>query len=77
MAGDGYLHNTVKNLARFLGIERQVFFPGVIPPESFADYLKESLAFFQHSITAKNGDMEGTPVAILEAGAAGLPVISD
>ena len=36
----------------------------------------ESVAFVQHSITADNGDMEGTPVAVLEASAAGLPVIS-
>ena len=30
----------------------------------------------QHSITANNGDMEGTPLAVLEASAAGIPVIS-
>ncbi len=28
------------------------------------------------TITATNGDMEGTPVAVLEASAAGIPVIS-
>jgi colanic acid/amylovoran biosynthesis glycosyltransferase len=39
-------------------------------------YLKEGLAFVQHSIKAMNGDEEGTPVAILEASAAGLPVIA-
>ena len=33
-------------------------------------------AFVQHSVTAADGDSEGTPVAILEAGAAGLPVVS-
>jgi glycosyltransferase involved in cell wall biosynthesis len=30
----------------------------------------------QHSVTALNGDQEGTPVAIMEASAAGLPVIA-
>ena len=33
-------------------------------------------AFVQHSMTAPSGDSEGIPVAILEAGASGLPVIA-
>jgi len=76
LAGDGYLLNTCKNLARHLGIENQVSFPGVISPVAYRELLTDSLAFVQHSITAENGDMEGTPLAILEASAAGLPVIS-
>ncbi len=74
--GDGFLINTSKNIAKMLNISKNVIFFGVIPPEDFKKYLKESLAFVQHSITAENGDMEGTPVAVLEASAAGLPVIS-
>ncbi len=34
------------------------------------------MAFVQHSITAPNGDMEGTPVSIMEASSSGLPIIS-
>ena len=30
----------------------------------------------QHSVRASDGDSEGTPVAVLEAGAAGLPVVA-
>jgi glycosyltransferase involved in cell wall biosynthesis len=30
----------------------------------------------QHSVRASNGDCEGTPVAVLEAGASGLPVVA-
>lgn len=33
-------------------------------------------AYVQHSITAHDGDSEGSPVAIMEAQAAGVPVIS-
>lgn len=34
------------------------------------------MALIQHSVTAVDGDMEGTPVIILEAAGAGLPIIS-
>lgn len=38
--------------------------------------MQSASVFLQHSVTAKNGDMEGWPVAIGEAAACGLPVIS-
>lgn len=76
LGGDGILLNTCKNLVRYLGMGSQVELPGVLSPEQFRRYLTESVAFVQHSITAANGDSEGTPVAVLEASAAGLPVIS-
>jgi len=76
IAGDGALLNMCQNLTRHLRIEKQVQFLGVITPEEYRNLLGESIAFVQHSITAKNGDMEGTPLAVLEASAAGLPVIS-
>ncbi|MBF4983623.1 glycosyltransferase family 4 protein [Nonlabens mediterrranea] len=76
MAGNGELLNASKNLVRHLGLESQVIFPGVIDSNTYKNYLKESRAFVQHSITADSGDMEGTPLAVLEASAAGVPVIS-
>lgn len=76
MAGNGHLLNTCENLVNHFNIEKSVEFVGVITPQKFLEYLKFSLAFVQHSITAKNGDMEGTPLAVLESSAAGLPVIS-
>jgi glycosyltransferase involved in cell wall biosynthesis len=76
IGGDGPLLNTCINLCKHLKIENNVTFPGVISPAQYRKYLGESLAFVQHSITAENGDMEGTPVGIIEASSAGLPVIS-
>lgn len=75
-AGDGVLLDSCIDLVTALGISENVFFPGRITPEDYKNYLKTSLAYVQHSIEAQDGDMEGTPVSILEASAAGLPIIS-
>lgn len=76
MAGDGFLLEACKNLVQFLNIANAVSFVGVVNATELKQLLEESLAYVQHSITADNGDMEGTPLSILEASAAGLPVIS-
>jgi glycosyltransferase involved in cell wall biosynthesis len=76
LGGDGPLLNVCKNIVRYLGIESKVHFAGFLERQSYIDYFKTSLCYVQHSITADNGDMEGTPVAILEASAAGLPIVS-
>ena len=76
LAGAGPLLDVCINLVRYLGIQENVAFPGVITPEKERVYMSKAVAFVQHSITARNGDSEGTPVAVLEASAAGLPVIS-
>lgn len=49
---------------------------GVCTPEEIRCEMSLAVAYVQHSVTALNGDMEGTPVAIIEASAASLPVIS-
>lgn len=74
--GSGELWNTCKNLISYFGLETQVGLPGVISHDRCREYMKESMAFVQHSVTAENGDSEGTPVGVLEASAAGLPIIS-
>ncbi len=76
MAGNGPLLQCCKNLSKVFGIERQVSFPGAITPNQAQEYMLRSLAYVQHSIRADDGDMEGTPVSIMEASAAGLPVIA-
>ncbi|MCF1191240.1 glycosyltransferase [Mangrovimonas sp. AS39] len=76
MAGEGELLEVCKNLVVYLGIKHAVKFPGIITTTEFMMLLEESLAFVQHSITASNGDKEGTPVAVQEASAAGLPIVA-
>ncbi|MDF2933112.1 MAG: hypothetical protein K0R36_2443 [Chryseobacterium sp.] len=75
-AGEGELFEETKNLVTVLKIENSVDFPGWISQEQQMELLAKSAIFVQHSITTKIGDAEGTPVAILEASAAGLAVVS-
>lgn len=76
LAGEGELLEVCQNLVKCLKLEFNVRFLGVISPEQYANYLSRVVGFVQHSITVQNGDMEGTPVAVLEASAAGIPVIA-
>lgn len=76
MIGDGELLNDCKALTKALHISGSVFFKGVLPPVQIAEEFGKALVFIQHSVTAANGDSEGTPLAILEAMASGLPVVS-
>lgn len=76
VGGDGELLETCKCLARTWKIESQVSFPGALRHEQVIPLLAKACCFVQHSVMPSYGDAEGTPVAILEAGAAGLPVVS-
>ena len=76
MAGDGPLLQSCKELVKELSLTKHVFFPGVLKHEMVAGFMQKSLVFVQHSITASTGDSEGSPVVIMEASAASLPVIS-
>jgi colanic acid/amylovoran biosynthesis glycosyltransferase len=75
-AGDGPLLEVCKDLVKILKIEDSVDFVGVISQDEQRRLLQESSIFMQHSKIAPNGDSEGTPVAIVEASSAGLPIVS-
>jgi colanic acid/amylovoran biosynthesis glycosyltransferase len=76
IGGDGPLLETCRNLVKALGLTKAGELPGPLSRVQFQGLLSRAIAFVQHSITTENGDMEGTPVAILEAMAAGVPVIA-
>ncbi len=76
LAGTGELWDTCRNLVDYLGLNNSVELPGAFNAAELQEWFAKATAFVQHSLTPSSGDMEGTPVAILEASAAGLPVIS-
>lgn len=76
IVGDGILKPVCLDLARSLGMEDAVEFIGFLPHTAIASLMRSVRGFVQHSITAHDGNTEGTPVAVMEAAASGLPIVS-
>jgi glycosyltransferase involved in cell wall biosynthesis len=76
MIGEGPLLDECRQLAIELKLQDVVTFLGGQPPTTVQKEMRDARCFVQHSMEAANGDCEGTPVGILEAGASGLPVVS-
>lgn len=74
--GAGELWEDAKRLAEELGISDKVNFMGPINQKRQAELFSQTAVFIQHSVTAENGDSEGTPVVIIEASASGIPIVS-
>lgn len=75
-AGEGPLLGVCRNLTRYLQIEDKVIFLGKQSHAEVKKMMNLVSGFVQHSITSEDGDMEGAPVAVIEASAAGLPVVA-
>jgi colanic acid/amylovoran biosynthesis glycosyltransferase len=76
IVGDGPLRPRLEEMLRALSLTERVVLHGTLPREGVRQVLDESHVLLAPSVTAANGDQEGTPVAIMEAMAAGLPVVS-
>ena len=76
MIGGGELFDVSKNLVKSLGLENNIILLGALERKEIIKHLQSAFLFVQHSIIATNGDSEGTPVGIIEAMAAGLPLVS-
>lgn len=74
---DGGVLETVSSIIKAYNLENNVELLSSCTSDEVRDKMYDSSIYVQHSITTPfTGDKEGTPVAIMEAMATGMPVIS-
>lgn len=76
LIGGGDLRAPLEQQAAALGIADKVRFTGLIPNLQVAAELATAHIFVLPSRTGRDGDMEGVPVALMEAMAQGLPILT-
>ncbi|WP_269933561.1 glycosyltransferase [Aminobacter sp. HY435] len=74
--GGGETAEQTRDLARKLNLLDRVAFLGPLPHREVKQRLAGAHAFVLPSVMARDGDLEGIPVALMEAMAAGLTVVS-
>lgn len=74
--GDGPLREDLQRLITELGVADAITVHGQKTKTDVIAYLQRAHLLLAPSVTAKNGDQEGIPVALMEAMAMGLPVVS-
>lgn len=76
IVGGGHLRDELIKLVNKLNLNDNVKLLGQKSQDEVRNLLDQSHILIAPSVTAKNGDQEGIPVALMEAMAMGLPVIS-
>lgn len=73
--GDGPLRRRLRALARSLGVDGRVRFLGAQPHAGVLEWLHRAAMLVLPSVRTRTGRMEGLGMVLLEAAAAGVPVI--
>ncbi|MGB5629440.1 MAG: glycosyltransferase, partial [Woeseiaceae bacterium] len=76
MIGDGPLWGPCARLIEALGLSNAVHLKGAQSHTIVRDEMQKAAIYVQHSLVARNGDSEGTPVAVVEAQMSSLPVVA-
>jgi colanic acid/amylovoran biosynthesis glycosyltransferase len=76
IVGQGPLRESLEQLAASLGVAGAVRFLGVRRHEETLELLSRSRLLCAPSVTAPNGDQEGLVTVIMEASAAGKPLVA-
>ncbi len=74
--GDGPLEKELEEQILKLGLSDKVCLTGSLPSDGVLQAVKEADLFILPCVVAKDGDMDGIPVSLMEAMALGKPVIS-
>lgn len=76
MVGEGPLLEQARELAAASDLHQQITLHGRAPHATVKKLMGEASIYLQPSVTAPNGDVEGLPVAVLEAMCSGLTVLA-
>jgi glycosyltransferase involved in cell wall biosynthesis len=76
VAGDGPQRSLLEEEVRTRGLTGQVTFAGEVTSDQVLELLERADVFVLPCVRAENGDMDGIPVALMEAMAVGVPVVS-
>ena len=76
VVGNGRLRAELESYAEKRGLAGRVVFHGSLTEPEVSKKLDEADLFVLPSIVEQNGDTEGIPVALMEAMAAGVPVVA-
>lgn len=76
IVGDGPLRGSLESLIAELGMSNAVRIIGARSRDEVARAMEAAHLFAAPSVTARDGDMEGIPVALMEAMASGVPVVA-
>lgn len=74
--GDGPRRKALAERANRLGLGDRVFFHGARTEAGVRQAMEDADLFLLPSVTATDGDEEGTPTVLLEASSVGLPILS-
>ena len=70
VVGQDYLKGRIKDLVIKKNLQDRIFFAGFVPPDKLPKYMRAADIFVLPSLR------EGLPIALLEAMAAGLPIVA-
>jgi colanic acid/amylovoran biosynthesis glycosyltransferase len=73
LVGDGPMRAELEQLARELNVDAR--FTGRLPSDQVATHIRNAALLCAPSKRAADGDSEGLPIVVLEAGAWGVPVV--
>lgn len=76
LVGDGPLREELEQLAHGLALDDRVRFHGALPEPAVTSLLEDADMFVLPSVITARGNTEGLPVVLMEALAAGAPVVA-